>query len=54
MANPGYLFVVNPGQLLAGFPFNYVEKLSDPTIEELQKDTQMKSEVFGQVKNVHY
>ncbi|KAI5778183.1 hypothetical protein EDC01DRAFT_719557 [Geopyxis carbonaria] len=34
------------------FPLNYVEKLSDPTTEELQKDAQMESEVFGQIKNV--
>ena len=34
------------------FPLNYVEKLSDPTVEELQKDAQMESEVFGQIKNV--
>lgn len=34
------------------FPLNYVEKLSDPTSEELQKDAQMEAEVFGQIKNV--
>lgn len=34
------------------FPLNYVEKLSDPTVEELQKDAQMEAEVFGQIKNV--
>lgn len=34
------------------FPLNYVEKLSDPTAEELQKDAQMETEVFAQIKNV--
>lgn len=34
------------------FPLNYVEKLSDPTVEELQKDAQIEAEVFGQIKNV--
>lgn len=34
------------------FPLNYVEKLADPTAEELQKDAQMEAEVFGQIKNV--
>lgn len=34
------------------FPLNYVEKLSDPTAEELHKDAQMEAEVFGQIKNV--
>jgi signal transducing adaptor molecule len=34
------------------FPLNYVEKLSDPTAEELQKDAQIEAEVFGQIKNV--
>lgn len=34
------------------FPLNYVEKLSDPTAEELQRDAQTEAEVFGQVKNV--
>lgn len=34
------------------FPLNYVEKLADPTAEELQRDAQMEAEVFGQIKNV--
>ena len=34
------------------FPLNYVEKLSDPTIEELQREAQMEAEVFGEIKNV--
>jgi signal transducing adaptor molecule len=34
------------------FPLNYVEKLSDPTQEELQKEAQMEAEVFGEIKNV--
>jgi signal transducing adaptor molecule len=34
------------------FPLNYVEKLQDPTAEELQKEAQMEAEVFGQIKNV--
>lgn len=34
------------------FPLNYVEKLSDPTQEELQREAQMESEVFGEIKNV--
>jgi len=34
------------------FPLNYVEKLADPTAEELQKDAQVEAEVFGQIKNV--
>lgn len=34
------------------FPLNYVEKLSDPTPDELRKDAQMEAEVFAQVKNV--
>lgn len=34
------------------FPLNYVEKLSDPTQEELQREAQMEAEVFGQIKNV--
>ena len=34
------------------FPLNYVEKLSDPTTEELQKEAQMEAEVFSQIKNV--
>jgi len=34
------------------FPLNYVEKLQDPTPDELQKEAQMEAEVFGQIKNV--
>ena len=34
------------------FPLNYVEKLSDPTHEELQKEAQMEAEVFAEIKNV--
>jgi len=34
------------------FPLNYVEKLSDPTQEELQREAQMEAEVFGEIKNV--
>lgn len=34
------------------FPLNYVEKLPDPTMEELQREAQMEGEVFGQIKNV--
>lgn len=34
------------------FPLNYVEKLQDPSAEELQKEAQMEAEVFGQIKNV--
>ncbi|KAL7268231.1 ESCRT-0 subunit protein hse1 [Rhizina undulata] len=34
------------------FPLNYVEKLSDPTPEELRKEAQMEAEVFAEIKNV--
>ena len=34
------------------FPLNYVEKLQDPTQEELQKEAQMEAEVFGEIKHV--
>ncbi len=34
------------------FPLNYVEKLSDPTPEQLQQEAQMEAEVFGEIKNV--
>ncbi len=34
------------------FPLNYVEKLNDPTPEELQREAQMESEVFAEIKNV--
>jgi len=34
------------------FPLNYVEKLPDPTAEELQREAQMEGDVFSQIKNV--
>ncbi|MCJ1452306.1 ESCRT-0 subunit protein hse1 [Mycoblastus sanguinarius] len=34
------------------FPLNYVEKLADPTQDELQREAQMEVEVFGEIKNV--
>ena len=34
------------------FPLNYVEKLQDPTREELEREAQMESEVFNQIGNV--
>ena len=34
------------------FPLNYVEKLSDPTHEELQREALMEAEVFAEIKNV--
>ncbi|TAQ89330.1 hypothetical protein B7494_g2344 [Chlorociboria aeruginascens] len=34
------------------FPLNYVEKLADPTPEELQREAQMEAEVFAEIKNV--
>lgn len=34
------------------FPLNYVEKLQDPTIEELERDAAMEGEVFSQIRNV--
>ena len=34
------------------FPLNYVEKLSDPTQEELQREAQMEAEVFAEIRNV--
>jgi signal transducing adaptor molecule len=34
------------------FPLNYVEKLQDPTREELAREAQMEGEVFGEIKNV--
>jgi len=34
------------------FPLNYVEKLADPTAEELQREAQTEAEVFAQIKNV--
>lgn len=34
------------------FPLNYVEKLQDPTEDDLQREAQMEAEVFGEIKNV--
>ena len=34
------------------FPLNYVEKLQDPTSEELVRDAEMEGEVFAQIRNV--
>lgn len=34
------------------FPLNYVEKLPDPTPDDLQREAHMEAEVFGQIKNV--
>ena len=34
------------------FPLNYVEKLSDPTQQDLQREAHMEAEVFSEVKNV--
>ena len=34
------------------FPLNYVEKLQDPTQEEIERDAQTEAEVFGEIKNV--
>lgn len=34
------------------FPLNYVEKLQDPTKDELERDATMEAEVFGEIKNV--
>ena len=34
------------------FPLNYVEKLQDPTPDELQREAQTEAEVFGQIKTV--
>lgn len=34
------------------FPLNYVEKLQDPSKEELERDAQMEAEVFGEIKGV--
>lgn len=34
------------------FPLNYVEKLADPTQEEIQREAQMEAEVFAEIKNV--
>ncbi|KAL8961177.1 MAG: hypothetical protein Q9193_002228 [Seirophora villosa] len=34
------------------FPLNYVEKLSDPTQEDLRREALMEAEVFAEIKNV--
>lgn len=34
------------------FPLNYVEKLTDPTPEELERESMMEAEVFAEIKNV--
>src|SRR5271168_5349895 len=34
------------------FPLNYVEKLADPTPEDLLREAQMEAEVFAEIKNV--
>lgn len=34
------------------FPLNYVEKLTDPTPDEMQREAQMEAEVFAEIKNV--
>lgn len=34
------------------FPLNYVEKLTDPTPDELQREAQMEAEAFAEIKNV--
>jgi signal transducing adaptor molecule len=34
------------------FPLNYVEKLADPTPEEVQREAEMEAEVFAEIKNV--
>ncbi len=34
------------------FPLNYVEKLADPTQDELQREAHMEAEIFGEIKNV--
>lgn len=34
------------------FPLNYVEKLADPSPEELQREAQTEAEVFAEIKNV--
>ncbi|CAI4215460.1 unnamed protein product [Parascedosporium putredinis] len=33
-------------------PLNYVEKLTDPTADELHREAQMEAEVFAEIKNV--
>ena len=34
------------------FPLNYVEKLQDPTKEEMEREAHMEAEVFAEMKNV--
>ncbi|KAF2719182.1 hypothetical protein K431DRAFT_340156 [Polychaeton citri CBS 116435] len=34
------------------FPLNYVEKLQDPTKEEMERDAGMEAEVFGEIRSV--
>ncbi|CAI6331720.1 unnamed protein product [Periconia digitata] len=34
------------------FPLNYVEKLQDPTPDELEREAHMEGEVFAQIRNV--
>ena len=34
------------------FPLNYVEKLQDPTKEELEREAHMEAEVFAEIRNV--
>ena len=34
------------------FPLNYVEKLADPTPDELQREAQIEADVFAEIKNV--
>ncbi|KAL8693848.1 MAG: hypothetical protein Q9218_001404 [Villophora microphyllina] len=34
------------------FPLNYVEKLSDPSQDDLKREAQMEAEVFAEIKNV--
>ncbi|POS87474.1 hypothetical protein EPUL_000815, partial [Erysiphe pulchra] len=34
------------------FPLNYVEKLADPTPEEIRREAQVEAEVFAEIKNV--
>lgn len=34
------------------FPLNYVEKLQDPTKDELEKEAHMEADVFAQIRNV--
>lgn len=34
------------------FPLNYVEKLQDPTRDELEREAQMEGEVFAEIRNV--